>query len=264
MATTPIEEYRLGGRPVFVKRDDLFGVYPAPPLGKLRGLRVVLQKIYEQGSRLVGCWDTRVSKLGQGVAALAQEFAGLHVIVSYPARKGYTVPRPIEIAASLGAEVVPIRGNHVGICYAQITKLVTGRGGLMLPFGLDCREAVTAIAQEAATVPISLLKSGTVVLSCGSGVTLAGLILGLATLPRQIVGISSGRSIAKIAACVSRYASPLPRSVDLRPATLPYDQELQCSCPFPSHPNYDLKAWKFLIDHIDSLRDPVLFWNVGA
>jgi 1-aminocyclopropane-1-carboxylate deaminase/D-cysteine desulfhydrase-like pyridoxal-dependent ACC family enzyme len=263
-AQTPIEHYSVLGRQVFVKRDDLFGVHPAPPLGKLRGLEILLQRYHEQSVPVIGCWDTRVSKLGQGLAALVRGFAGMRAIVSYPIRKGCVVPKPVKIAASLGADVVPIRGNHVSICYAQITKLVTERGGIMLPFGLDCHESVAAVAQEAATVPVDLLKSGTVVLCCGSGVTLAGLLLGLPALPRRFVGISSGRSVAKILACVSRYVPQLPRSVELHPATVPYDCALEFSCPFPSHPNYDLKAWKFLADNIDSLRDPVFFWNVGA
>ncbi|GAG18142.1 unnamed protein product, partial [marine sediment metagenome] len=27
---------------------------------------------------------------------------------------------------------------------------------------------------------------------------------------------------------------------------------------------YDLKAWKWLVDNMSSLRKPILFWNIGA
>jgi 1-aminocyclopropane-1-carboxylate deaminase/D-cysteine desulfhydrase-like pyridoxal-dependent ACC family enzyme len=261
---TPIEQYRVLGRQVFVKRDDLFGVYPAPPLGKLRGLETLLKSYHQEGIRAVGCWDTRVSKLGQGLAVLVENFPGMHAIISYPARKGHPIPRAIQIAQALGAEVIPIRGNHVSICYSQATKLVRKLHGRMLPFGLDCPEAVLAIAEEATTVPADLVRDGTVIICSGSGVTLAGLLTGLPVPPQRFIAISSGRSVAKILACVSRYVSKIPNTLDLRPATFPYDHALEFPCPFPSHPHYDLKAWKYLVDHIRLLPDPIFFWNVGA
>ena len=57
---TPIENYNIKGRAVYVKRDDLYGRYPAPPLGKLRGLRVLIDKYYKKSIRTIACWDTRV------------------------------------------------------------------------------------------------------------------------------------------------------------------------------------------------------------
>jgi 1-aminocyclopropane-1-carboxylate deaminase/D-cysteine desulfhydrase-like pyridoxal-dependent ACC family enzyme len=262
--STPIEQYSLSKRTIFVKRDDLFGIPPAPPLGKLRGLQILLAKYHDAGDKIIGCWDTRVSKLGQGLAAYARHFRGMHAIVSYPTRQGCGIPEAIRVAAELGAEIVPMRGNHVSICYSQISKLVEGRGGKMLPFGLECPEAVGAIAEEAATIPTDFVASATLILSCGSGVTLAGLLRGLRAKPRRVIGISSGRSLAKIRACICRYAGTLPTFVDLQPAAVPYDVALEHSCPFPSHPNYDRKAWKFLVDNLPRLRDPVIFWNVGA
>src|SRR5215213_2872127 len=89
---TPIERYKIKGRTIYVKRDDLYGVPPAPPLAKMRGLRILLKRLYDEGVRLVGCWDTRISKLGQGVAACCQEFNGLKSIVSYPTKKGVAIP----------------------------------------------------------------------------------------------------------------------------------------------------------------------------
>jgi hypothetical protein len=133
----------------------------------------------------------------------------------------------------------------------------------MLPFGLDCRESVYAVAKEAARVPISLL-SGTIVLCCGSGVTLAGLLIGLRKLPRRLIGISSGRSGAKISACVHRYMATLPPCVELVEALMPYDSRPAIECPFPAHPNYDLKAWKYLQENVKDMTHPILFWNIGA
>jgi 1-aminocyclopropane-1-carboxylate deaminase/D-cysteine desulfhydrase-like pyridoxal-dependent ACC family enzyme len=134
----------------------------------------------------------------------------------------------------------------------------------MLPFGLECAEAVRAVAGEASSVPIEAVQGGTVVISAGSGVTLAGLLLGLRATPERLIAISSGRSISKISACVRRYVRQLPRFVDILEPRYPYDIALDYPCPFPSHPNYDRKAWKYLVENVSQLQEPILFWNVGA
>ena len=133
----------------------------------------------------------------------------------------------------------------------------------MLPFGLECSESVIAIAKEASTLERELIDGGTVVVSCGSGVTLAGLVKGLATHTSAFIGVSSGRSINSIERCLRRHNTPMDR-VQLFPAELPYGFRSECSAPFPTHPNYDRKAWAFLEENIEKVRPPVLFWNVGA
>lgn len=259
---TPIESYRIGGSEIFVKRDDLYGRPPAPPLAKLRGLRRLLEKLHSGGTRLVGCWDTRISKLGLGLAA-AGTFDGMRCVVSYPTKRGVPEPAHIREAALLGAEVYPVQGGRINISFSKARRYVESLGGVMLPFGLECREAVDGVRDEAARTPAELL-GGTLVLCCGSGVTLAGLINGLPTLPRRIVGVSSGRSIPNITACLKRYVEELPAGLELHEAETRYDDAESFPCPFPSHPNYDLKAWKFLVSRRRDLPEPVLFWNIGA
>lgn len=261
---TPIESYVVSERIVRVKRDDLYGAYPAPPLAKLRGMRVLLSRVYDSGIRLTGCWDTRVSKLGLGLAACSAEFPGMRCVVSYPTKKGEPEPASVREARTLGAEVYPTPGNRISISFATARKYVTDKGGVMLPFGLECQEAVDGVAAEAATVPREFLEGGTVVLSCGSGVTLAGLISGLPIRPHSIIGLSSGRSVKNIMSCLNRYVKRVPDCVVVHEALLPYSTIARFPCPFPTHPNYDLKAWKFLEDNLSTLRDPVLFWNIGS
>jgi 1-aminocyclopropane-1-carboxylate deaminase/D-cysteine desulfhydrase-like pyridoxal-dependent ACC family enzyme len=263
--TTPVEEHQIGRRLVFVKRDDLYGVPPAPPLGKLRGLRRLIQREYDRGVRLVGCWDTHFSKLGQGVAAECNSLDGMRAIVAFSSRTDRPIPQQFTVAEALGAELLYIKPNHVDICFAQTRKIVTGRGGVMLPFGLESSEAVEAIADEAARVPVRYSQHGTVVLCCGSGVTVSGLIRGLRGLPRRFVGISSGRSIEKIRRCVSRFVAAVPPNLELIPAEMPYGSAPHTTCPFPTHPNYDLKSWWYLERNVARFTPgPILFWNIGA
>ncbi|HEY0395445.1 MAG TPA: hypothetical protein VGD01_13185 [Candidatus Elarobacter sp.] len=260
---TPIERYRVDGYPVFVKRDDLFAEPPLPPLGKLRGLHVVLEDLVRTGVRCVGSWDTRISKLSQGVAILAARYGSLRTIVSYPARNGEPLPEPIRVAAEYGAELFPVRGNFPRIAWSQAKRYVESHGGVMLPFGLECAEAVAAVAREASTVPERCYAGGTVVLCGGSGVTATGLLRGLRTAPSRVLVLSSGRSPEQIRRTIARYL-PVPKYVEIVTPIMPYERPARIRCPFPAHPNYDLKAWACTIDRIDGLRAPVLFWNVGA
>jgi 1-aminocyclopropane-1-carboxylate deaminase/D-cysteine desulfhydrase-like pyridoxal-dependent ACC family enzyme len=247
-----------------VKREDLYGIAPAPPLGKLRGLRLFLADAYRRGIDLVGCWDTRISMLGLGLAACCREFAGMRCIVSYPMRKQDVTPPLVAKAAFLGAELFPVTAARINICFAAARKYVEERGGLMLPFGLDCEEAVNAVAREAARVKSEFISHGTVVLSCGSGVSLAGLLRGFTVRPHRLVGVSSGRSTDNILRCVRRYIPKIPAYLELRDAEVPYQVPLNYPCPFPSNPYYDLKAWRYLDNHYAELRGPLLFWNIGA
>jgi 1-aminocyclopropane-1-carboxylate deaminase/D-cysteine desulfhydrase-like pyridoxal-dependent ACC family enzyme len=260
---TPIETYRVRGRNVFVKRDDLFAAPPLPPLGKLRGLQIVLEDLVRNGARCVGCWDTRISKLTQGVAVLGALYESLRTIVSYPARDGEPLPEPIRVAAEYGAELYPVRGNFPRIAWSQAKRYVESRGGVMLPFGLECAEAVDAIAREASTVPEQCYAGGTIVLCGGSGVTATGLLRGLRSAPSRMLIVSSGRSPAQIARTMARYVA-VPDYVRIVPPIMPYDQAARTPCPFPAHPNYDVKAWGYLVDRIDRRQEAVLFWNVGA
>jgi hypothetical protein len=261
---TPIEEYKIRDLVVFVKREDLVGKPPAPPLGKLRGLIPVLQRFHRDGVRTVGCWDTRVSKLGVGLAAAVRQFEGMRAICGYPALRRMPTPCHLELAARLGAELFPTTPNHAQICFSMTRKYVEGLGGTILPFGLECAEAVRAIAQEASFIRETSLLRGTLLLSCGSGVTLAGLLKGLPLLPRRIIGLSSGRSLDRIRLCLLRYVSSLPDSLELRAAEVPYDTVVDIGCPFPSHPNYDRKAWAMLLREGSRWPRPILFWNIGA
>jgi hypothetical protein len=263
-STTPIETYMVDKLEVFVKREDLFGKFPAPSLGKLRGLNLVLEKVVRLGYNLVGCWDTRISKLGQGVAVLGKEYPDLSLIISYPTKKGEKIPDAINIAKYYGAEIYPIRGNHVGICYAQVRKYVESRKGFMLPFGLECTESFNAIHNEASLIQRDLIENGTLIISCGSGVTLAGILSGLRYVPSKVIGISSGRSLLNINNCISRYIGVIPNYVEVIKPQCPYSEKLLYFSPFPSDPYYDLKAWKYLVENIKYLKRPILFWNIGG
>lgn len=262
---TPIERYEVSGLQVMVKRDDLFAEPPAPPLAKLRGAMMLLERLHSDGVRLVGCWDTRISALGHGIAACCSSLPGMNVIVAFPKRtKDSGIPPAIAKAGELGAEVLPVIAGRITISFAAARQQVESRGGVMLPFGLECPEAVSCVAWAASTVPCEYTSGGTVVVSTGSGATLAGLVRGLPGRPKRFVGVSSGRSIESISRSLRRHGVERSDAVELVPAREAYSVRVDVGCPFPSNPYYDRKAWRFLTENIGAFEPPLFFWNVGA
>lgn len=275
---TPIENYavKVGKQeiPILVKREDLCTKPPLPPLAKLRGAELLLKTLKDKGVKLVGHHDSWYSKAGWGIAAICKELElDLKCIVGYPDYKGRALPIQFVEAQIAGAELYPVRPNFIRVNYAMTKKYVESKGGYMLPFALACPESTIAVAREASTVPEELL-GGTLVLSVGSGTILSGLLLGLKEYPR-IYGISAGMSeknqrwnisellmLSQPMLGVKGFAAAY--KVTIIPPPRPYAECEDYPCPFPSHPNYDRKAWRWLCEHIMELKQPLLFWNIGV
>jgi len=253
---TPVERHLCAGREVLVKRDDLYATPPAPPLAKLRGVRVHLAG----GSGMVGVYDTRVSKAGWGVAAVCAEM-GRPVYAYYPRliAEGNTL-RPAQAnAARLGAVLMPLAAGRTAICYARARADCQRRGGTMLPLGLVLAETVAAVAIEAART-FEEVDPGCIVVSVGTGMILAGLLA--AAAGRPVFGVSAGmdptRVRRRIEATTGRPVPPCAIE-----ASGDYYTPATGSGPFPMHPYYDLKAWRWL-EAQTALPSPILFWNIGA
>lgn len=266
-AVTPLEAYEVQGRRVWVKREDLATNPPAPALAKLRGVLPHLERVKAAGRQIVGVLDTRISKSGWGVAAVARELGGLEVWAFYPALKADAgrIREQEAQAQRLGAKLCPLKGGRCAILYARARRVVEEAGGYMMPMGLVVRESVVAIAGVAQALPEEV-RGGDVVLSVGSGMTVAGIAMGAAKRMHRIYGISAGMATAKQHKRIQTTTGlALPLNVRLiLPEGVGYFDCEQIATPFPSSPYYDKKAWRWLENNLDSLRDPVLFWNIGT
>jgi threonine dehydratase len=269
---TPVERYEIEGKPVFVKREDLCtsDMPKYPPLAKLRGASVLLERLHSQGIRLVANLDTLYSKSGQGVAAICREL-DMQCIVAHPSTKD-KLPPQLHAAQELGAELLALRPNYVRIHYAQMKRYVESKGGYALPFGLTCVESTLAVAEEAKTVPNELL-TGTLIICVGTGTILSGILLGLKRLPK-IIGVSSGMSfrnqeknikrlLLEANASLSRL-NEIDDKLTILPPIMPYAEKDTIDCPWPVHRNYDAKAFHFLLNNILQFEAPIIFWNVGS
>ncbi len=262
---TPIEIYEIDKIPVNVKRDDLFALPPAPPLGKLRGLRAILPRLRSEGKFQIGCFEAHRSQVGVAVAAACANEPGFFCTVVYPQFGRAPLRDTVVSAKSLGARIIPIRGNHVPINHSQAKRIVEADGGWMIPFGFQFNEAIQAVSEQAKLIPSEFVEGGTVVVPCGSGVTLAGVALGLFDRVNVFVGVSVGRSARAIAKCLRTAGVRDLSNIEIIEPKQLYGEQAEGSAPFPCNAYYDLKAWSYISKEIKRFKGgPILFWNVGG
>jgi len=276
---TLIERYILqpSNRAIFVKRDDLWdnGKYGGGN-AKLRGIEVHLRALIDRGISHVAVLDSRTSRLGWGVAELCRDL-GMKCTVFFGLLKaqGNIVPYFQQQAANAGAELISMPASRIYPMYYKARIQCQDRGIYLLPMGGQLSESIFSVAGEASTLPTKLLK-GTIVCVVATGTMFAGMLMGLKKANDIIgvyIGMTSGeidgRSKADPHAIVhKRIAGLLPAGFEpLRFRIVLGDREYYADdnypCPFTCDKWYDRKAWRWLCEHIDDLKDPILYWNIG-
>lgn len=261
---TPIEEYEINGRKVFVKREDLSSLPPCPALAKLRGVYKRLEKLKEQGVKIIGVMDTRVSKSGIGCSAIANEI-GLKVINFYPHLVSYkTIPIPEnqQKVLNLGHIIFGLKGGRTAVLYSQMKKICKINEWYPMPLGLVVEESVDGVIKECEN--LSFIPDN-LIISVGSGMMLAGVSIALAGKVKNIIGISAGMSPERQRGRIRKLLGiDLPSNVKIIKSEKGYYEPEEFPCPFPCSIWYDRKAFKWLNDNIDSLDGSILFWNIGV
>ena len=278
---TPVESYKLGGREVYVKREDLCCPAPGPAFSKIRGVYSHLKAKLAGDSFFpvtqVGVVDTLHSKAGWGVAYVCQTL-GVPCTVYFPrfvAEEEGTVREYQQKAEGFGAELHPMKATMSAVLWNQAQadfRHRYGSGGLFLPNGLKLQETVDETYEEIQKLPAKFFRDTMWIVSVSSGTIGAALLRALGErLPEANVGLTIhmgyDRSEDKLLSYMRAMAGrmTLPKGYNLVNEKYEYADKVDVPCPFPCNPYYDLKAWKWLGEHIDSLRDydRVLFWNIG-
>lgn len=154
------------------------------------------------GGKVRTCWAlaTRPGVAGL-VTAGARHSPQVHIVAEVAQHLGLPCrvhvpdgpPTPEVNAAYLaGASVVKHRPGYNTVLVARAAQDAHDTGWLLIPFGMECGEAVTQNAAAAAHVA-TLVQPQRVVVPVGSGMTLAGLLAGLPpTWP--VLGVRVGAS----------------------------------------------------------------------
>lgn len=183
---TPVQEH--GGH--LVKRDDLFAVGGSAG-GKARTCLALATAAEPAGLTTAG---SRQSPQANIVAAVAAAL-GVPCRVHVPAAAGGLTPE-LAAAAGHGAEIVEHRPGHNSVIIARARDDALARGWLSVPFGMECAEAVTQTASQVASLPEDVAR---IVVPVGSGMSLAGVLSGLASAGRDtpVLGVVVGAAPEK-------------------------------------------------------------------
>jgi len=244
---TPWEECASG---VWLKRDDTFEVAGVRG-GKVRTCLALAEAALERGAEgLV----TAGSRQSPQVNIVAQIGRALRV----PVRAYVPFGRPgseLELAALAGARLIPTRPGYNGVLAARARQDADLSGYGLIPFGMECAEAVEATRQQARDLPPEVDR---LVVPVGSAMSLAGILWGLLDGDRRVpvLGVCVGADPERR---LDLWAPPLWRAlVELAPARLPY----AAAAPDASYfgvdldPHYEAKC-------VPELRFGDGFWLVG-
>jgi hypothetical protein len=169
-ALTPVQ--RVGK--IWLKRDDIFETCGVNG-GKARACFALAQTA--SGGLVTA--SGRRSPQGVIVAAIARRL-GLASRV-HTALGGLTPE--LEEACLFGAEIIFHRPGYNSVIIRRALDDAAMTGWTIIPFGMECAEAVELTARQVINLPAA---AGRVVVPVGSGVTLAGVLVGLAQMGRRL------------------------------------------------------------------------------
>ncbi len=241
---TPVELH--GGH--WVKRDDLFAI-PGGAGGKVRTC-LTLARGADAGLITAGSRQSPQVNIVAGVAAAL----GLPCRVHVPAAKGGLTPE-LAAAQATGAEIVEHRPGHNSVIIARAREDAAARGWTEIPFGMECAEAVAATAAQVANLPADAKR---LVVPVGSGMSLAGILSGLAAAGRDlpVLGVKVGADPSKR---LDRYAPGWRERAELLDSPLDYHQHAPVTelGALRLDPVYEAKCLPFL-------QEGDVLWVVGC
>jgi hypothetical protein len=151
-----------------------------------------------------------------------------------------------------GATIYQVPCGYMTNVQAKARAYAAQAGALFLPLGLDVPAAEAPFAEAIAAVRRRVGDPPEVWCAAGSGMLARCLGRGFPSSRIEAVGVG----------LKSRHeAQPFPPNVRLRESPLPFSAESRARAPFPTCPNYDLKAWE--IAALEA-KPAALFWSVMA
>lgn len=261
---TPIEKYDVGGKSVYVKRDDLMGDGKTlPPWGKLSALRNVLLNVKPTKPLIhlsvYGSWS------GWALSEISKEL-GYEFIMAYPNSKKYPEYMIEKVEQSL-----PLRPNMMSILYNKVGSIAREKDYVRLPYAFDHsvyietqRERLKEVKKE--------LDFDHLVVSSGSGVSCLGLLLEHEPWPSlfepvntrtfHTVCVSGEDTIKKKFAKHQIHSS---NQIEIVKSEYAFDDMMEWyETPFPCNEFWDKKAWYWLENNISKFDGKILFWNLGG
>jgi 1-aminocyclopropane-1-carboxylate deaminase/D-cysteine desulfhydrase-like pyridoxal-dependent ACC family enzyme len=195
---TPVEQRHE----YWFKRDDLFQI------AGVSGGKVRTCWHLAQGATGLVTASSRMSPQLNIVAQIAKKL-GIPCRAFVPTGK-YT--SEMIAAREAGMEIIQIKAGYNNVIISRARENAKSSGYREIPFGMECREAITLTRSQVCNLPRQARR---LVVPVGSGMTLAAILHGLLdySLPIQVIGIRCGADPTRR---LDRWAPPFWRALPLR------------------------------------------------
>ena len=278
---TPVES-RAG---VLLKRDDLFAPFGlgGPNGGKLRQCYYLMSGKMKPGTKRVFTGCSVHSPQGPIVASMASHF-GLECLLYLGAKDidSASKHKMVALARKFGAKIVCCNSGRHSVLYHRIKSDRESMPGLIVEYGVNLEKNYKALVESTASQVQNIpQKVDRIVMTCGSGVSATGVIVGISMFEKEVgelvlVGTAPNR-LEKIKGRLSRlgeitgktYRTDNIKYIDMfsSPGFL-YEREEPASIEdVILHPNYEAKVYAKYQSLLKSKALPeaqTLFWIVGA
>lgn len=224
---------------VFVLRDDIL---PGGTKSVLMPHIVTTGDEYVYASPVYGGFQIALAAYCQKVGKRCTIFCA----------KRKTLHANTERVLAHGAKVEEIAPGYLSVIERRARDYAAANMAVKLDFGAKTDFNIGLLSHRASKV-FSMLGQEPDEIWCalGSGTLTQSLLL--ATETATINAVQVGQ----------KYTCPMPERLKVWEYHLPFDKPSRFNAPFPSMPNYDLKAWEYCCKHSQSANDKtVLFWNV--
>lgn len=272
---TPIETYKVNGKSIDVKREDLCSLPPGPPFSKMRGIYSYLKRLKSEGIETVGYAESAISMAGWGLAYLCH-ILNMTLVIFDPQYKETppTLAFHRENWNKFHPTIVPIKAGRTSVNYYIGRKWLNEHypNAVMLPIGMHCEETIQETAKEVLKLK---KKYSNIIVPVGSGTICAGVVRGFREKfehgPYNIIGIMSRsgdvrrkrNEIIEKSGVINASLLIMKIKLEIVDPGYQYTDSIYMEYPFPCNPFYDGKAWEWLNINLGNLREPILFWNIG-
>lgn len=270
---TPVQE--IAG--MFFKRDDLYAPFGAGGVngGKLRQCMMLIDAAIQRNPDTKGVITyCSIHSPQAPITAAAARHYGLPCIVAYGGTNDYSIAteQMPRLAMSYGAtiEVVSGTGRH-NILKAKADAIAQARGYFTVQYGINLDDygdvLLGAVAEQTQNIPDDL---DDLYITCGSGITASGVIIGLERYKKRVQHIhlisTAFDRRQKIRTTLAKYGVEKDFVYhDLfHTRGFAYEKrQLLRVGGLKLHPHYEAKTMKYIIYNGLNTRN-ALMWLVGS
>lgn len=268
---TPVENHQG----LYIKRDDLYKPFGDNTVngGKLRQCYKLIENIKNNYDGVISCCSI-YSPQAPITSAVAKYF-NMRAVICYGAtnQDRLNILEMPKISKNYGADlrIISSSGIHK-ILYNKAKKIAQNENLFVVDYGFNIVDypdiMFSAISRQVENIPDDL---DNLVITCGSGITTTGVLLGIAKYKKRVKNIylvatapDRQKLINKNLSANNVYANYT--IIDLfHQVGFKYENKLYKTFDgINFHPNYEAKTFNWLENNINYNKEKTLLWVVGA